>query len=170
MLSHRLIRVLESHAEALTEGTIQKLQTSPRTPSYHQLSREDLYERAYAVYHDLGAWLGEKTESAIKSWYHKLGEKRFDEGIPLAEVLWALILTKHELRDDLGTSALADSAMELYRQQEVYRLIGEFFDRAVCYTAEGYENQARRNAELVASQHRGAGHDGGRIARPRQIH
>jgi len=28
--------------------------------------------------------------------------------------------------------------VELYQQQEFDRLIGHFFDRAVCYTAEGY--------------------------------
>lgn len=170
MLSHRLIKILESHAEALTQGTVEKLQTSPRTPSYHQLSRDDLYERAYAVYHELGSWLSEKTEHAIKSWYHNLGEKRFNEGIPLAEVLWALILTKHQLRDDLGASALADSAMELYRQQEVYRLIGEFFNRAACYTVEGYESQAHRTVEQGHAQHQGSSHNGGRNNRTRQVH
>jgi len=29
--------------------------------------------------------------------------------------------------------------MELYQQQEFVRLIGHFFDRALCYTTEGYE-------------------------------
>jgi hypothetical protein len=30
--------------------------------------------------------------------------------------------------------------MELYRQQELDRLIGHFFDRAMCYAAEGYQH------------------------------
>ena len=51
-------------------------------------------------------------------------------------------LTKDRLLEYLGASALANSAMELYQQQELDRLIGHFFDRAVCYTAGGYERQA----------------------------
>jgi hypothetical protein len=35
-----------------------------------------------------------------------------------------------------------DSALELHREQEIYRLIGRFLDRAVCYAAEAYDREA----------------------------
>jgi len=91
---------------------------------------------------NLGRWLCDKTEPVIRSWYNELGEKRFKEGVPIQEILWALVLTKHRLTDYLDTCALADSAIELYRQQELDRLVCRFFDRAVCYAAEGYEREA----------------------------
>lgn len=141
-LSDRLIRIIESNAEELTQGTVKKLQTSPRTKSYHKLAHSELYIRGYEVYHDLGRWLWEKSNQAVQAWYNDLGEKRCEEGIPLAEVLWALVLTKDHLFEYLGTCGLVDSAMELYQQQEFDRSIGHFFDRAVCYTAEGYEHHA----------------------------
>lgn len=141
-LSDRLIRIIESDAEELTRGTVKTLQTSPRTTSYHNLSYTELYDRVYAVYHDLGRWLWETSDQVIQAWYNELGAKRYDEAIPLAEVLWALILTKNRLNDYLGAYAFADSAMELYQQQEFDRLIAHFFDRAVCHAAEGYEHHA----------------------------
>lgn len=141
-LPDRLIRIIETDAEQLTQGTVKQLQSSPRTPSYHNLSYGELHDRAYTVYHDLGRWLWEKSDQAIQSWYNDLGEKRYSEGVPLAEVLWALILTKNRLMDYLGKWGLADSAIELYQQQEFDRMVGHFFDRAVCYAAEGYEHQA----------------------------
>lgn len=141
-LSDRLIRIIESNAEALTRGTVEKLQTSPRTGSYHRLSYTELYDRGYAVYHDLGRWLWEKSNQAVEGWYNELGAKRCEEGIPLSEVLWALVLTKDRLLEYLDACGLADTAIELYQQQEFDRLIGRFFDRAVCYTAEGYERYA----------------------------
>ncbi len=147
MLSDLLIRIIESHADELTRGAVKKLQSSPRTRSYHGLPHDELYRRVYAVYHDLGGWLGEKTDHAIRAWYNELGEKRVKEGIPLGEVLWGLVLIKYHLRDYIGTSGLADSAIELYRQQELDRLIGQFFDRAVCYTADAYQRQASRRGE-----------------------
>jgi hypothetical protein len=147
MLSDLLIRIIESHAEELTRGAVKKLQNSPRTRSYHGLRHDELYRRVYEVYHDLGSWLGEKTDRAVRTWYSELGEKRFQEGIPLGEVLWGLVLIKYHLRDYIGTSGLADSAIELYRQQELDRLIGQFFDRAVCYTADAYQREASRHGE-----------------------
>jgi hypothetical protein len=139
-LSGRLIALIESHAEELTRGTIERLQASSRTPSYHGLSYHDLYERVYDVYHDFGRWLLEKTDRAVKLRFYDLGERRSRERIPLSEVLWALVLTKNHLRSYLSAWALSDSAVELYRQQELDRLIGHFFDRAICYAAEGYEH------------------------------
>ena len=141
-LSDRLIRIIEGKAEELTHGTVKKLQSSARTGSYHDLSYQDLYRRVYEVYHDLGRWLWEKSNDAVQEWYNGLGAKRYDEGIPLVEVLWALVLTKDRLLEYLAAYGLVDSAIELYQQQEFDRLIGHFFDRAMCYTAEGYERRA----------------------------
>lgn len=138
-LSDRLIKIIEADAENLTRATVKKVQTSVRTPSYHKLSANELHDRVYSVYRNLGRWLCETSDQAIQAWYHKLGDERRDEEIPLGEVLWALVLTKNRLTDYLAAYAFADSALELYQQQEFDRLIGHFFDRALCHTAEGYE-------------------------------
>ncbi|MGH2508052.1 MAG: hypothetical protein ACRDHZ_11710 [Ktedonobacteraceae bacterium] len=139
--SNRLIRIIEVNAEELTRGTVENLQSNPRTISYHELSYSDLYNRAYEVYHDLARWLWEKSDQAIQAWYNELGKERFHQRVPLGEVLWALVLTKYRLLDYLRAWGLPDSAMELYQQQEFSQMIGQFFDRAICYTAEGYERE-----------------------------
>jgi hypothetical protein len=147
-LSSRLINVVECHADKLTRDTVQKLQTNPRTPSYNNLSYSELTYRVHEIYQNLNRWLCDKPDPVIRSWYNELGEKRFKEGIPIQELLWALVLTKHQLMDYMDACALADSAIELYRQQELDRFIGRFFDRAACYAAEGYA----RGAELHPRQ------------------
>lgn len=128
-LSDRLIRAIESNAEEFAQSTVKKLRSSPRTESYHNLPDKDMYNRCYEVYRNLGRWLWEKSDQAIQARFNELGERRRQEGIPLAEVLWALVLTKDHLLEYLGAYGLADSAMELYQQQELDRLIGHFFDR-----------------------------------------
>jgi len=144
-LSDRLIRTIENNAEEFAEATVKKLHSSTRTEAYHKLSHRDLYNRCYEIYHNLGLWLWEKSDHAIQAQYNELGEKRSQEGIPLAQVLWAIVMTKERLLEYLGACGLVDSAMDLYQQQEFVRLIGHFFDRAVCYTGEGYERQAHAN-------------------------
>lgn len=139
MLSERLIKIIEGHAEELTWGAVEKLQSSPHTRSYHRLSRDKLYHWLFEVYHDLGCWLWKNTDHEIRARYSELGKQRFKEGVPLAQVLWALVLTKDHLRERIGSSMSADSALELHQEREIYRLIDRFFDRAACYTAEAYE-------------------------------
>jgi len=140
-LSDRLIRTIESNADEFAQSTVKKIRSSPRTESYRKVPDKDMYNRCYEVYHNLSRWLWEKSDQAVQERFNELGERRCEEGIPLAEVLWALALTKDRLLEYPGVYGLADSAMELYQQQELDRLIGHFFDRAVCYTAAGYERQ-----------------------------
>ena len=152
MLSDQLIRIIESHADELTRGAVKMLQSSIHTGSYHRLPPDELNRWLFDVYHDLGRWLLKMTDQAIQARYGELGKKRFKEGIPLAEVLWALVLTKEHLRECIGTSMSAESALDLHREQEIYRLIGRFFDRAVCYAAEAYEREASlRREDAVAT-------------------
>ena len=96
-----------------------------------KVSGKEMYNRIYEIDHDLGRWLWEKSDQSVQERFNVIGERRCEEGIPLAEVLWALTLTKDRLLEYLGAYALANSAVELYQQQELDRLIGNFFDRAV---------------------------------------
>ncbi len=142
MLSDRLIRMVESHADELTRGTVKSLRDSPHASSYQALTDDDIYERVYRVYHDLGRWLAAKTDDPLKNWHHQLGKKRFHQGIPLCELVWALTLTKHFAFDYIRLYGFADSALELHQQIELHHLLDHFFDRAVFYTIEGYEHAA----------------------------
>jgi hypothetical protein len=139
MLSARLVQIIEDHADELTRGAIHDLQTNPRTPTYHRLPREELHNRVYEVYRNLGNWLGREADEAIETKYQELGKKRAEEGVPPSEVVYALILTKYHLRDYIRSAGLVDSAVELYQQGELLRLVSQFFDRAIYYTMRGYE-------------------------------
>jgi hypothetical protein len=140
-LSGGLLGIIENRAPQLTRETVEKLRSNPRTSSFAKLGDRELDDRVREVYENLRHWLWDDSEVAIQRWYNELGEKRFDEGIPLKEILWALALTKQELIEVIDRAALADSAMELYRKLECDRLIDQFFDRATYYAAEGYERR-----------------------------
>lgn len=141
MLSTRLIRMIEDHAEQLTQGLIHDLQHNPRTTHYHHLSREELHHRFFDVYRNLGNWLSHKTDAPIESAYMHLAKRRHEEGIPLNEVVYALIQLKHHLREYVRSVGLMDSAVELHQENELQRLVGSFFDKAIYYTVRGYEQE-----------------------------
>jgi hypothetical protein len=143
--------MVEDHAEQITHALLSDLQSNPRTPTYHSLSRDELHRRLFEVYHNLGRWVAAEAEETIESAYSELGKIRFAEDIPLSEVVYALILTKYHLREYINTSALLDSAVELYQEKELQRMIGLFFDKAIYFTIQAYMQEAARWFERYAA-------------------
>lgn len=138
MLSTRLVMMIEDHAEELTRGVLDDLQRNPRTASYQHHSREELHRRVFDVYRNLGRWVGDKSDEPIDRAYGALGRRRRSEGVPLDEVIYALILTKEHLRDYIRSSGLADTMVGLYQEEELNLLTERFFDKAVYFTVRGY--------------------------------
>lgn len=146
MLSARLVRIIEEHAEELTRGVLSDLAANVRTPAYHNLPFDELHRRVYDVYHNLGRWLADKTEEHVETVFGGLGRTRFREGVPLSEVVYALILGKEHLREYIRAVGLVDSAVELYLEEELHLLIGHFYDKAIYHTVKGYEAEATAGA------------------------
>jgi hypothetical protein len=142
MISTRLVAMIEDHAEPLTAGLVNDLRQHPRTSGYHRLAPLEVHNRAYDVYHNLGKWTTRGSESEIEATYSELGRRRYREGIPLSQVIFALVLTKNHLLEYVRTSGLSDSALDLYQELELLRMVSQFFDKAIYHAAQGFE-QAR---------------------------
>jgi hypothetical protein len=139
MIFGRLIKMIEDHAEELTARLVRELKSNPRCSAYQKVEDEELKRRAYAVYKNLGAWLGEKTSEDIKDYFVKLGEQRYLEGIPLSHLISALTITRNELRRYIDSEGLLGTSLELYQELELIHSITIFFDRAIYYAILGYE-------------------------------
>jgi hypothetical protein len=146
VLSARLIKLIEEHAEDLTREVLRDLAGNARTPSYNSLPADELHRRVYDVYHNLGRWLGDKTEEHLESTFGGLGRRRHAEGVPLSEVVYALVLIKDHLRGYIRAVGLVDSTVELYLEEELHLQIGSFFDNAVYHMVKGYEAAATSHA------------------------
>jgi hypothetical protein len=140
MIYGKLIKMIEDRAEKLTEKLVKEIKGNKRSSAYQKIDDEELKRRAYAVYKNLGAWLGEKTSEDIKEYFLKLGEQRYLEDIPLSHVVSALTITRNELRRYVDSEGLLGTSLELYQELELIHAITTFFDRAIHYTIQGYEN------------------------------
>jgi hypothetical protein len=160
MLPARLIELIETHADGLTKEALADLATNPRTRSFQLVPRNELEARVFATYHSLGRWITDPSDDAIRADYESWGAKRFRQGIPLSEIVYALILVKHHLRrfvrdhgpvefsgDRLLTADLI--GVQLHGIQELNYMVGEFFDRAMYHLARGFEAEAGRRASPV---------------------
>ncbi len=139
MLSERLIQIVQEHAEELTGDVLKDLAKNPRTAAYHMLPRTELHNRVYDVYRNLGQWITEKAEGPVSSTYMALGRTRRAEGIPLQQVVQALIVTKRHIVSYVRSSLPVDTAVELHQEEELNLMLGRFFDNAIYFTVKGYE-------------------------------
>jgi len=146
VLSARLIKLIEDHAEDLTREVLRDLAGNARTPSYNSLPADEMHRRVYDVYHNLGRWLGDKTEEHLESTFGGLGRRRHAEGVPLSEAMYALVLIKDHLRGYIRAVGLVDSTVELYLEEELHLQIGNFFDNAIYHMVKGYEAAATSHA------------------------
>ena len=156
MLATRLIQLIEAHAKSLTREAMHDVLTNERTKSFRQVPKEELEPRVAAIYQNLGRWIGEPKEDAVREEYWHWGRTRFRQGIPLCEIVYCVIITKKHLRRFIWEHGLVsfagDRAMpgelvpvELYGIQELNDMVGDFFDRALYYLALGYQPAAGTN-------------------------
>jgi hypothetical protein len=139
ILAYRLLRLVETHSEALAAGLLEKTHSSPLLPGYTHVPPEELNERVHEIYRHLAEWLLGKSDLDIEERYLRIGAQRAEQGVPLSQLIWVIILTKNNLWDFLKQQAVIDRPVEIAGELEVEQLLDQFFDRAIYYAAVGYE-------------------------------
>jgi hypothetical protein len=144
MLGSRLVKLIEQRSDELSEGVAEKLRSSSRTPGYRDLAHAELAKAAKEVFSNLSDWLLTKTESDIELRYMALGARRAKEHIAIAQLVWAIVMTKEHLLAFLQREGMSDSPLQVYGELELLQLLDQFFDRAVYYAVCGYTDSGVR--------------------------
>jgi hypothetical protein len=139
MIALRLVRLIETHSEELAEGLTQKILSSERTRDMRKVPANELHHRCHEIYRNLSDWLLNKTEHDIEKVYKDLGARRASQGVSLAALTWALMLTKEHLWSFLEWEGVHGGLHNVFGELELLRLLDQFFDRALYHTTEGYE-------------------------------
>ena len=139
MIALRLVHLIESHSEELAEGLTKKLLSSDRTRDLRKVPADELHHRCHEIYRNLSDWLLNKTEHDIEKVYKGLGARRAAQGVSIAGLTWAILLTKEHLWAFLEWEGVHGGLHNVFGELELLRLLDQFFDRAVYYAAEGYE-------------------------------
>lgn len=139
MVGLRLVHLIESHSDEMVEKLVTRIERSPRTRDLRKVPPEELRARLYEILHHLSEWLLTKTDRDIEEWYIELGERRARQGVALSDFCWALVMVKGNIWEFLNRQAFAESPVQIYGEMEFLRLLDQFFDRALCYAAKGYQ-------------------------------
>jgi hypothetical protein len=158
VLSARLIELIQTHADYLTRDVLKDFASNPRTRHWGVVPSDELEQRILRTYINLGNWIGDPKEDAVREEYEEWGRKRYRNGIPLSEIVFAVLLLKHHLRKFIREHGLVEYSRDrqapqeilpvhLHGIQELNYLVGDFFDKALYYLALGYETEARAARE-----------------------
>ena len=150
MLAYRLLRLIETHYEALANGLLQRLQESEKTTDFKRVPPAEFKAAVSEIYHHLGEWLLGKTESEIERRYVEIGAQRRSQGVRFSQLVWAIVLTKEYLWEYLKKEALPDKPVEVFGELEVFELLDQFFDRAIYYAGIGFEEEQASRAGRTA--------------------
>jgi hypothetical protein len=144
MLISNLMLSIESHAEKLTADFVKDLETNRKTSHFARMAHEDLTRGASTLYARLADWLGEKHTDELEANFKSRARRQRQAGIPLSEIVYAVILLKKQVWEFVKRNAVVDSIGDLYQRDEAFVLIGEFFDRLLYVTTQGYEEGEER--------------------------
>jgi len=139
MIAVRLVRLIETHSDELADGLLNKFQTSARTGDLRNVPAQELRERSLEVMRHLSEWLVCKSDSEIERRCKEMGFARSLQKVSLADFCWAMVLTKEHIWDFIQRQGMLGGPLEIYGAMELLRMLDQFFERAICFGAEGYE-------------------------------
>ena len=146
MMLYRLVRLIETHSQALAACLLDRVQSSEATPEYQNVPPEELKERVDEIYRHLGDWLITRDEFDLEQRYVKIGARRVQQNVPLSQLTWAIILTKDNLWEFLKKESVLERPVEAFGELEMLQMLTHFFDRAIYYAAVGYERAVSETA------------------------
>ena len=139
MTLYRLVKLIETHSNELASALLNRVRSSEATPDYYLVPDEDLRERVYEIYRNLGDWLISRDEFDLEQRYEKIGARRAKQTVPMSQVAWAIVLTKDNLWEFLKLHSEMERPVEAFGELEMLQLLDLFFDRAIYFAAVGYE-------------------------------
>jgi hypothetical protein len=140
MIYLKIMELIKTDADELSRRVVRDVISRGETQYHKKFSDEFMYERVYDIYRGLNRWLDRATpKEEIQKFYKELGRKRFQEGIPLHEVIMFLMLIKRHLWLYLLEKHFIESSYELQKSLELNNRIVLFFDRAILAATLGYE-------------------------------
>jgi hypothetical protein len=150
MLSGKLIHLIEVHHQDISDRIIREIWRHPDLVHLRRLPEAELRERGQNLLENLGYWLASGNEDELVRVHEAVGKRRFEQSIPLYEVVRALCVIKENMVDFIEEQGIPKDSLGLYAEEEMEHRIGRFFDTLIVYTVRGYETAWHRAAHATA--------------------
>jgi hypothetical protein len=150
MLSSRFIRLIEDHWDQITERVIRQIHRDSNLYEIGRLSESDLRVRSREILENLGTRLTTPKDELIRC-QEEFGRKRFEDGIPLHEVVHALHIIKEKMIEFVRDQGMGRTSLDLYAEEEFEHNVSRLIDTLVYCVVRGYERAMKDAALKVAT-------------------
>lgn len=139
MLPKKFTELMTIHADGIVTHIAAAIRENPRTRHYHSMPAAELKKRIMGIFKNIEHYLEEGDLEVIYELYRRFGRTRYHEGIPLPDLIYALTLVKHHIREFIKTHMLSDTALQLHHELQFLEKTSVFFDDVYFYTITGYQ-------------------------------
>jgi hypothetical protein len=141
--------MVEEHWDTIAARVIHQIRNDPLLFHIRKLPDSELRLWGQALLKNLGHWLVESNEQEITHRYESQGRLRYQEGIPLHEVVQTSALLKRGILDYIRDQGLCQTSVEVYAEEELEHQVGAFFDSAIFHLVRGYEAELRHAVHIA---------------------
>jgi len=129
MMLYRLVRLIETHSQALASCLLDQVESSALTPCYKKNVPRGTERKGVRNLPPSGEWLIGKDEFHLEQRYMQIGARRAHQRVPLSEVIWVIVLTKENLWEFIKKESVLERPVEVFGELEMLQLLEQFFDR-----------------------------------------
>lgn len=139
MLSGKLIRLIETHEQEITDRLVREIRRHPDLTHLRSLPEAEVRDRCQTFLENLGYWLSPDNEEELARRWQAVGKTRFEQAVPLHESVHALCLIKEKMVDFVDEQGIPPDALSLYAEEELEHRLSRVFDVLVTHLVQGYE-------------------------------
>jgi len=145
IISDKLVKLVEDNVERIAQKWCSAVRSHAATPAYHSLPEKECLYQAKSIYRQLRHLLDyETSREELNQSLIGFAESRLDEGLPLSDVIYALILMRRHLWLFAEQEAMGEyDALGLHLTLEFNNRVILIFDRAIHIAAQRYEKKVK---------------------------
>ncbi|MBN2179053.1 MAG: hypothetical protein JW743_06455 [Deltaproteobacteria bacterium] len=139
VFADKLINILESHREEISQQWCKAVRSNPRTPSYHPMEKEKCVVHAINFYKNLKKiYFSEKPYAELRDYFIKYASESYKEGIPLHESVYALIMMRRHMWLYADFQAPFLTSIEHHQAVETINKTIRIFDHGIYLVIQKY--------------------------------
>jgi len=152
MFARKFLNHLEAHADLLTEELLQKITRSGHCRELlRRVPIEEQRQSMHEIYRHMTEWLLNEQSSVDDEYYIGLGMRRARQGVPFAELLFAVCAARQYFWEYIERETLLDQPADFWGGVRLLQSLDSCFDSALCLAAMGYQkNMGQTQTHAVA--------------------
>jgi hypothetical protein len=140
----KLIEVLENNTKQIAEQWSKAVSTNPRTPSYHSLNPDQYIPHALFFYGNIRKfYYGKMVGDEEPKYFQNFAESMYKAGVPLDEVIYALMLMRRQIWLYADFNALFVTTLDMHQAVESINRTILIFDHVIHSIAKRYGELAK---------------------------